>query len=61
MLVSQVGQIVDTIDLVPDVSLWKVSNWSKWGNDMLNLIFVARVSSAWSAWVNKSLGDDAGV
>jgi len=29
MLVSQVGEVVDTLNVVPDESLWKV-DWGEW-------------------------------
>jgi hypothetical protein len=33
MLVSNVGEVVNTFDVVPDPVFWKIVNWFKWGLD----------------------------
>ena len=45
MLVSQVGQVVDTLNIVPDPLLWKVINWLERLDDV--------------SWLWKSVGDSA--
>jgi hypothetical protein len=52
VLVSQVGEVIDAINIVPDVLFWKVSNWLQWLLDEVNL-WLVRGLSAWEVWVNE--------
>jgi hypothetical protein len=45
MLVSQVGQVVDSLNVVPNPLFWKIINRLKWLDDV--------------SWLWKSVGDSA--
>ena len=52
MLVSQVSEIVDTLDIVPDPLLWKILDWLEWLSNEAWLR-LGRLLSAWSIWVDE--------
>ena len=52
MLVLHVGEIVGSINIVPEMSLWEILDWDKWLLDERNLWFSGRFS-AWRLWVNE--------
>jgi len=52
MLVSHVGEIVDSVDVVPEMLDWKVSDWLEWLDDNFRSM-VSLVGSEWRLWVNK--------
>jgi hypothetical protein len=51
VLVSQVGEIVDTLDVVPDESIWKldVGEWLS----LVTWLWLGGDLSAWGLWVHK--------
>ena len=52
VLISQVGEIVHTIDIVPNVLLWEVGHWLQWRLDETNL-WLGGGLSAGSLWVDE--------
>lgn len=52
MLVSEIGKEVGSIDIIPDILLWKILNWLKRFLSITKLWFI-RFSSAWSIWVGE--------
>jgi hypothetical protein len=57
MLVSQVGQVVDSLNVVPDPLLWKVINWLERSDDV-SWLWKSVGDSAWSVFANFSAGFD---
>jgi hypothetical protein len=52
MLISNVGQVVGTVDSVPLPVVWEV-NWSQWLSDVLNLWCLGRLS-AWGSSIDSA-------
>ena len=53
VLVADVGQVVDTVDVVPQEGLWKVVHSFEWGVDS-GWTLDSTVSVAWHLRVNSS-------
>ena len=52
VLVSNIGQVVDIINIVPNESLWDIVNWLKWLLDEINLWLSIRFSAR-GRWVDE--------
>jgi hypothetical protein len=52
VLVPQIGEVIDTVDVVPNVLLWKVSDWLEWLSHVINL-WLSGGLSARSRWVDE--------
>ena len=53
MLVSNVGQVVGTVDSVPLPVVWEVFNWNEWLSHVLNL-WCLLCLSAWGSSVDSA-------
>ena len=52
VLVSQVGQVVGSLDIIPDPLLWKILDWLEWLSNE-TWLWLGRLLSARSIWVDE--------
>jgi hypothetical protein len=57
MLVSQVGEVINSFNVVPEELFWKIIDWLKWSNDFTWLRETVG-NSAWRLFANFSTGLD---
>jgi hypothetical protein len=57
MLVSQVGEVVDSLDIIPEPLFWKIINWDEWGNDV-SWLWETVGNSAWRFFTDFSTSLD---